>query len=104
MTQKEYERLTPEQMKARRWRLCRSVTTMAMSIPVGTEVKLLFKRSGFNIEAEKCPHCGIRVYARKVPPGYIEEYNPPPECTCGASKDPAACGHSPSCPMKKVEG
>jgi len=27
-----------------------------------------------------------------------------PKCDCGASNDPGACGHHPSCPMKKVEG
>ena len=26
------------------------------------------------------------------------------KCNCGASRDPGACGHHPSCPMKKLEG
>ncbi len=37
--------------------------------------------------------------------GLFKSDEPPaPTCTCGAWNDPAACGHSPNCPMKKVEG
>lgn len=27
-----------------------------------------------------------------------------PKCTCGCTGDPGCCGHSPSCPMKSIEG
>ena len=30
--------------------------------------------------------------------------NSPVRCTCGTSGDPGACGHSPSCPLKAIEG
>lgn len=73
MTRREYDRLTLEQMKARRWRTTAVISTRLASVPVGTEVKITDKRGGIHFESPPCPCCKVSVRVRKVSPLDIEE-------------------------------
>ena len=35
-------------------------------VPVGTVVTVTYKRSGLNVEAERCDCCGVRMFVSKV--------------------------------------
>ncbi len=73
MTRKEYESMTLEQMKKRKWRTCREIRTGAAVIGPGQPVTITQKRGGFTISTEKCKHCNVSFYARKVGWEAIEE-------------------------------
>jgi hypothetical protein len=47
MTINQYQKYTLLDMKKRRWRLIRDITTGMMAIPAGTEVKVTGKANGF---------------------------------------------------------
>jgi hypothetical protein len=45
----------------------------------------------------------LQVRIEKLLKQYEDEQSRP-KCTCGCWGDPGCCGHSPDCPMKKIEG
>lgn len=73
MTRKQYETMTLEEMKKRKWRTCRTITTGAAKIDVGQPITITYKRGGLTISTEKCKHCGVRFFARKVGWESVEE-------------------------------
>lgn len=47
-------------------RVSRSIRSGIMVIPVGTLAKITFKRTGFDLEGERCDACGVQVLIRHV--------------------------------------
>jgi hypothetical protein len=69
----DYHGQTLAQMQTKRWRLSTEVVNGYVRIPAGTEVTIIGKRMGLNIEGKKCEHCGVSVFVSKVLYSEVEE-------------------------------
>lgn len=72
MTRRWYLRTTLAQMRVGTYKSVRAVKTGMMTIPAGAVVKITGKGGGLSISGPECKHCGVRIYAMKVPPHDLE--------------------------------
>lgn len=69
----EYRRLKLEDMQGRRYRTARTMRNGNIEIPMGTEVRIVGKRSGLSLRSEPCKCCGVAVFISRVEPSGVEE-------------------------------
>lgn len=72
MTWAEYKRTTLAVMRTKRWVTTAELVSGSMSVPAGTVVEIGNKSNGLTVVAPACPHCGVRVFMRKVCPSKLE--------------------------------
>lgn len=71
-TGRDYERFTQRDMVLMTFRTRRELANGYVTIPVGTECRVTYKRSGLAIEGAPCPGCGVRVHISHVMPGDLD--------------------------------
>lgn len=65
--------MTLPEMERRQWRTTRVLRNGNMEIPAGTDVVVTGKFKGLALEADPCPHCGVRIFISKVDPSGVVE-------------------------------
>lgn len=73
MKQSIYRRMTAAEMQRRRWRTTRILRNGNMTVPAGSQVRVVRKFNGLDIEADPCDHCGVAIRVRSVPFQDLEE-------------------------------
>lgn len=74
MTQAEYRKLTLAEMRERRYRTTRELTTRGgLTLAKGVEVRVVGKRGGLELATPRCSHCGVSFVIRKASPYWVEE-------------------------------
>jgi hypothetical protein len=73
ITYKQYKATTERDWLGKKVRLLRAtVTNGGTEIPAGATAEIVRKYQGFEIRSEPCPHCGMRVRIKKMPPDALE--------------------------------
>lgn len=72
ITQREYERVTLDGWRKARLRTRVRMSNSLASLPPGTFVRVIDKRSGFTIQTERCATCGVQIRIARVPPDELE--------------------------------
>lgn len=72
MTSKEYQQMTLKVAKTKLFRTTQELSNGYARVPAGTLCRVTAKINGFEIEADQCPCCKIRLRVTKVPGGCLE--------------------------------
>ena len=72
MDKKTYDRTTESEFKGRKVISRVPLRNGYISLPAGTTFIIEHKQGGFELRSDPCPHCGIRVWVSKVPPGDVD--------------------------------
>lgn len=66
-----YRNMTAKELIGRKAKTVREMHNGHGSIAAGTVVTITGKRSGLELETDKCEHCGTKIFIRKVEPGAV---------------------------------
>ena len=72
MDDKTYDRLKNHQVRGRKAVLLENVSSSFASIPTGTEVTILSKNNGYEIQGDPCPRCGVQATVTHVAPRRLD--------------------------------